>query len=530
MGRVKKTLSPRPGSEGLSSGLRRYLYITAAVCGAAVLIVEILGAKMLSPYFGTSHFVWTAQIGVTLISLTMGYWFGGWLVDRGTGLNRLYICIVLAALYLFLTVPLCRPVAEAGLGLSLPLGSLLSSLFLFFIPLALLATVGPFLVRVMTASMDVVGSQVGRLTAVSTAGSVAGTIVIGYVLIPFLPNSVTMVCTAFGLIVLAVIFFILWGRKKVRTWLVVLAALAGLGTGWWGVKVDGQLRLPGFVELTRCNSHFGLMQVLASADSPYRYYFNDYLSQNAIDAETKQSIHVFTYLLHGLARAYTEKIEEALCIGLGVGIVPMQLAVEGVKVDVVEINPAVVPLAERYFNFQPGRVNLFLGDGRHFLNRCPRRYDTIILDAFLGDSSPSHLMTLEAFRSMGRTLKPAGVLVINTFGSLVPGEDYSTASLEKTLRRVFRSVKLHCEGPEGNIFFVASNRKELDFLHRPDLIGVHPRVENRVAAALSGLGQADPQQGRVLTDDFNPVEFYDAANRERLRRELASFMIPRGSR
>lgn len=530
MGRVKKPYSPRSEVEGLSSGLRWYLYITAAICGAAVLIVEILGAKMLSPYFGTSHFVWTAQIGVTLVSLTIGYWYGGWLVDRGTRLNRLYICIVLAALYLFLTVPLCRPVSEACLELNLPLGSLLASLFLFFIPLALLAVVGPFLVRVMTASMDVVGSQVGRLTAVSTAGSVAGTIIIGYILIPFLPNSLTMICTALGLMILTVVFFLLWGRKKAQTVLVVIAALCGLGTGWWGLKADSRLRVPGFVELARCNSHFGLMQVLASADPPYRFFFNDFLSQNAIDQKTKQSIHLFTYLLHGLTRVYAEKVEDALCIGLGVGIVPMQLAGEGVKVDVVEINPAVVPLAERFFAFDPGRVNLFLDDGRHFLNRCNQRYDTIILDAFLGDSSPSHLMTLEAFKAMRAVLRPAGILVINTFGSLVPGEDYSTASLEKTLKRVFNSVKLHSEGPEGNLFFVASDRKVLDFLHQPDLSGVHPRVEKRVAAAMAGLRQADPSHGRVLTDDFNPVEFYDAANRERLRRELASFMNSRGDR
>ena len=65
----------------LTHGLRRFLYLTAAVCGAAVLIVEILGAKMLAPYFGTSHFVWTAQIAVTLISLSAGYYAGGWFVD-----------------------------------------------------------------------------------------------------------------------------------------------------------------------------------------------------------------------------------------------------------------------------------------------------------------------------------------------------------------------------------------------------------------------------------------------------------------
>src|SRR4051812_10142785 len=90
----------------LQSGLRRYLYFTAAATGAAILVVEILGAKMLAPYLGTSHFVWTAQIAVTLISLAAGYSFGGWLVDRSANLPRLYFCILAAAIYLCFTIPI----------------------------------------------------------------------------------------------------------------------------------------------------------------------------------------------------------------------------------------------------------------------------------------------------------------------------------------------------------------------------------------------------------------------------------------
>lgn len=529
--RVKKTSrSPSPSNPPLSPGLRRYLYGTAAVCGAAILVVEILGAKMLSPYFGTSHFVWTAQIAVTLISLAVGYYFGGWLVDRTTKLNRLYACIFIAAGYLCLTVPLCRPVSELCLELNLALGSLVTSGFLFFIPLALLATVGPFLVRVMTESMNVVGTQVGRLTAISTAGSVAGTILIGYALIPFLPNSVTMLITAVILMALTGFYLILWGQGKGQTVLIFVLALAGLSIGGWGVSLDGRMRLPDAVELERRNSHFGLLQVLASANPPSRFFFNDFLCQNGFDPETKQSLNTFTYLLQGLAKTYTEKIESALCIGLGVGIVPMQLAKEGVKVDVVEINPAVVPLAERYFDFKSNRLNLFFGDGRHFLNRCLERYDTIILDAFLGDSSPSHLMTREAFAAMHTVLKPGGTLVINTFGNLEKGQDFSSASLSKTLLTVFKSVKLHAEDLDGNIFFIASDRSPLTFLREPERTGVHPALSARVEMAFAGRVEADPNQGRVLTDDFNPVEFYDANNRERLRRKLALFMSPPSER
>jgi len=64
------------------------------------MIVEILGAKMLSPYLGTSHFVWTAQIAVTLVALACGYYAGGRLVDRALKPGRLYVAILVAGIYL----------------------------------------------------------------------------------------------------------------------------------------------------------------------------------------------------------------------------------------------------------------------------------------------------------------------------------------------------------------------------------------------------------------------------------------------
>jgi spermidine synthase len=391
--------------------------------------------------------------------------------------------------------------------------------------------VGPFFVRVLTSAVTNVGGNVGRLTAISTFGSFAGTILIGYVLIPFLPNSRTMYITSLLLAALSVVYFLVWRDRKKPLAPVVLVILGLALLGYAGVRLD-RLRHSRAEERFYGNSNFGTLQVLDTGRG--RLYLNDYLVQNTYDLDTRQSTSLFTYMLNGLARVYTTNLQDVLCIGLGIGITPMEFARDGARVDVVEINPAVVPMAKQWFNLEPEKLNITIGDGRQFLNRCEKKYDAVALDAFLGESSPSHLMSREAFSSMHRVLKPGGTLVINTFGNFKPGTDFFTTSLYKTLTNVFRSVRIHT-ATGGNTFYVASERTELEMVHAPDMTRVHSSVTALAQSAYAGVIEPGRdyrdlslhlENGRVLTDDFNPVDFYDARNREEIRRNLAMSMKP----
>ena len=244
------------------------------------------------------------------------------------------------------------------------------------------------------------GGTVGRLNAISTIGSFFGTVLISYLLIPLLPNSTTMFATAAALMALAVVYLAVWGRKARVMAGAAAVVVAGLAAGVLGLRGEG-LRSPIFEELYRGNSSFGLLQVLQVRGSPERLFLSDYLPQNTYDSTQGRSTSMFTYMLEGLARAYAPRLDDVLCIGMGVGIVPRDLARDGVRVDVVEINPAVAGIAERYFDLDPGEFDLTIGDGRWFVNQCRKRYDAVILDAFLGDSTPSHLMSREAFTAIG---------------------------------------------------------------------------------------------------------------------------------
>jgi spermidine synthase len=515
---VKRTPSkPPPGS--MTPALRRFLFFTAAITGGAIMVIEILGARMLAPYFGTSHFVWIAQIAITLAALSAGYYAGGFWVDRAPRLDGYYLLLMVAAGWLALTIPIIEPVCYYGLRHSLARGSLLASALLFFVPLSILATTGPFLLRSLTHSTAVVGGNAGRLTAIGTLGSFAGTGLIGYVLIPLMPNTVSLLATAGIMALPSLLYFLVWNRASRQLPVVLVGIGLLLGIAGWGWHRERRGYYPGMRELYRGNSHYGQLQVL-EGEGGRRYYLNDFLVQNTYDPDRHQSASLFTFMLHDLARAYCVEVEHVLCIGMGVGIVPMQFAREGAEVEVVEINPSVPALAARFFECEPDKLKLTIDDGRHYLNRTEHRFDAVVLDAFLGDSSPSHLMTREALSAVRRVLKPDGVLVINSFGDLPPEPDFFRDSLTVTLRSVFRSVRLHASG-NGNLFFVASARKPLEIVARPDPEAVHPACRYQYRAAFETLHDLSAADGIVLSDDFNPVEYFDAEARERTRRQLA---------
>ncbi len=512
----------RADPAAITPGLRQYLFATTGICGAAVLIIEILGAKMLAPYVGTSHFVWTAQIAVTLIALAAGYAFGGWVADRSSQLRYLYTSLLVAALWMCGAAWACEPVAFACLHFRLALGSLLASMTLFFVPLALLATVGPLCIRRLTSSMETMGRSVGTLSAVSTLGSVAGTVLIAYVMIPFLPNSWTLYLTASCLAALGAGYFAIWEPRQ--------KAIAAAGVGSIvlliaaGAKQQPFANIRGLTEIYRANSSFGLIQVV-DAGSPrrLRYLVNDLLVQNVYDPARHRGAATFSFVENVLTHAYSQsELRDVLCIGMGAGVTPMRLAEEGVRVDVVDINPAMVTVAERFFDFRADRVRVEIGDGRYFLHENAKKYDAVILDAFLGESAPSHLMTRESFQAVQSRLRPNGVVFVNSWGELAEGKDYVPASLYKTLKSVFRNVRLHVS--PGAAFFVASDQPNLRMWRQPDPEAIPEDLREETQSAVQTISMPDPGHGDILTDDYNPVDYRDAAYREDLRRRMLHYI------
>ncbi|MGD8884305.1 MAG: fused MFS/spermidine synthase, partial [Gammaproteobacteria bacterium] len=169
-----------------SKGFMMYILLTAVLCGALVMAIEVMGSRVIGPFFGVSLFVWTSLITVTLVALSLGYAFGGYLADRYSSPKYLYSIIMVAGALTLLVPMLQAPVLKLCAPLGLRTGAFISTLILFGPALFLLGCVSPYLVKIAASQLRNLGAVVGGLYALSTIGSTAGTVITGFLLVALL--------------------------------------------------------------------------------------------------------------------------------------------------------------------------------------------------------------------------------------------------------------------------------------------------------------------------------------------------------
>jgi hypothetical protein len=158
------------------------LYLLAGWSGFFVMGIELLGGRLLAPYFGSSIYVWGAIITVFMLALSLGYLIGGRYSVHDPSLRRLGL-IVLAAAVTVLPVLVAGDALLDALSARMAdprFGSLLAALALFFVPTLISGMVSPYAVRLLVAEREHAGERAGRLYFISTFGSAAGTLLTSF--------------------------------------------------------------------------------------------------------------------------------------------------------------------------------------------------------------------------------------------------------------------------------------------------------------------------------------------------------------
>jgi len=469
------------------------------VTGACVLVIEIIGTRLLSPFFGSGIYTWSTLISVTLAALALGYWFGGHLADRRPDSRLLYALCLLAGCWTVLTPQLARLILPVLFVVEeLRLAVLVAGMALFFPNLFLLGAIGPFAIRLITQHPSFIGTSSGRIFAVSTVGSLLAALTTGFVLIPQFGVQTIFLGTGSVLVLLAMA-----NLRDIR-WLaasaVLLLGTALLASQYWidkraepkaGVKVIAHL--PSF---------YAELHVLRTDD--FLMLLADGIGQNYVRRDSRRTVPYLTFLAEvpALTGILLDGSRSALVIGLGAGQLPMLLEKAGLRTTAVEIDPNVGLLARRHFGFDLAEDQVHYMDGRQFLARTREQFDYIVLDAFTGEQIPWHLISREALLQVRDSLHPGGVLGMN-ITSTRGGKDLAT--IQRTLQDVFTHVRVFMD-PRGDQLFsfeFLASVKPLDLA-----TDSREREDSFTEMSLgSFLDHELPDLGGtlVLTDDYNPI-------------------------
>ena len=504
----------------------------AFIAGAAVMLYELVAVRILQRDFGGTMDVWASEIAVCLEALAVGYALGGRIADRVPSLRAIGICLALGGALGFTIEPLAR---WAGSGLlesaiSLRVQPLMAAGACTALPILLLGAVLPISIRLRTGSLERVGRSVGDVATVSTLGSIVG------VLAP------------------AMYLFHEWGVREVL-WLgagvttvtgIIVAVLPA--RRWALTAIVLAAASPAFAQpVVHLDTYSAYHHIRVVDNGGVRsLMFDDFPQSLMRVGDPYAGGFEYTDFFH-VPLVFRPSKDPVLFIGLGGGTGPKSfLRYDGVRIDVAEIDPAVVKVARTYFAVpEDPRLKIQVGDGRAVLRRARAgAYSAVIMDAYAtgptGAYLPYHLATEEFFQIAREKLRNGGSLVFNAIG--LHGNDPNDVlrHLLVTMESVFECVYVFQARSSLNTVFVAVKALPAEdspagsavegteapawpygapFLNHPvsgrEMAGMASHLRSIGVVLPVGLEQrltqvsalqSAPRTGEILTDNYAPVD------------------------
>lgn len=482
------------------------LYLVGFFSGMSVMAIELGASRLMAPYYSSSQIVWTIIIGTIMIAMSIGNIIGGRMADKAKKPTKLFIMLFIAAVWVVL-IPLFGKFVIAGIAVGLAASNLshnfliwaalLSCLLIFVFPLLTLGMVTPNLVRFAAKSLDENGKTVGRIEACNTIGSIIGTFIPTFVTIPSVGTSATFIIFGSILFVISITYFFIQGYRRIfHTTLAVIILGIGIASSFipvsfWssdtiyeGESLYNYLRVEETDNeiILSTNVIFGVQSVRYKEERIYDDYFDNVLALNKM----------------------VDNDPEFLILGLGTGTVAYksELYFDHHKIDGVEIDGKIVDLAYKYFDL-PEDVNVYVNDGRAYMNLCKKNYDIILVDAYRDITIPFSMVSIEFFNLVKDHLNEGGIACVNlNMSSNRKGgiNDY----IYGTLTKVFK----YCYQVEAdtNMLIYCSNDVDLreKLGSKLDEVTV-PKLKTLFTKAYNNMKRLEDNE-YILTDDKAPVE------------------------
>ena len=489
----------------------------------AVMAVELGASRLLAPYFSSSQIVWTIIIGTIMIAMALGNVFGGKWADKDPDPSKLFMRILIAAVWIGLIPVVGKYVILLVTGImivTISTGLLIWAAFaacmiIFVFPLFLLGTVTPSLIKYTVSDLEESGSVAGRLGACNTIGSIIGTFMPTFVTIPAVGTSVTFLIFSGVLLVIGAVYFIVNKKGKVAVSvsavLFIVCCIFGHDSrfAFWendltyeGESVYNYLQVKDTDRATYLSTNvmFGVQSLKMKGKDLTGLYYDYALAAPAMAGVA--------------AEASADETKDILILGMGTGTFATQCMKYYPEAEItgVEIDQSITDLAHEYFAL-PEDVNVVTYDGRAYLNADTKKYDVIMVDAYQDITIPFQMSSVEFFTLVKDHLKDNGVMVMNMNMHSIqeegtqsaPAEDI-TFYLTDTVASVFPNVKtVNVPGSTNREVFASANVDLQNALEA----GMADISDEDLSAQLAKVekGLMDIERGsRIFTDDKAPVE------------------------
>lgn len=497
-------------------GERAVLFIAIFVLGGIVMAFEMLASRYINPFFGSSIYTWGSLISVVLAGMTCGYYFGGRLADRYPSAATFATIIIPAPVLLALLPTFAEPVANAFVDFAwdVRLQVLAVSMALFFLPVALLSAASPFAIRLLLSSQERGGRTAGTVIAVSTAGSIVGTLgTVFYLIATFGTRVITYGLAATSAAVIAMILLPrLFGRPREAR--AAAAAVLLLLLAPCAVRASSVADLRAHL-VEEKETPYNQIYVFKEGDyATMKFGLRERrFTESISNVRNPRELPVPYTRALTLGAACSRAQNSALMVGLGGGSTVRYMAqfMPNTDFTTVEIDPGVIEMAQKYFDVHQGpHQHIVERDARLFLNGTHAAYDLVFVDAYRGSFVPFHLTTQEFYALAKRHLTPGGCLLQN----VDPGTLLFDATMA-TLSKVFQNVETLPAG--GNIVVIAYDGPKRD-VNAWAAAATAAQERYKFFYDLPGLARAIKPKpwnhgAAALTDDFAPAEILNMENR-----------------
>jgi spermidine synthase len=516
-----------PDPHGKVAALPRFLLpLVVFLTGACVLVVEVLAVRVFSPFYGNTIYTVSSVISVILLALSVGYYAGGVAADRRPTRERFFGLILASGVVLLLLHFVGRLTLPAVSGaLSIQVGPLVSASLMFLLPALLLGMVSPYAIKLQSLSVPQqgIGSVAGTIFFWSTLGSISGSLLAGFVLIPAAGVDRVLVAVGVLLVLLGSLPLVIFRLATIRA---VASGAAAVVLTFAGAQFAAA---PPLVDAgTIVYQSDGLYQQITIYEGQYlgrpaRFLLLDRSESGAMFLDSPDPADlVYDYTkYYSLYKVFTPTVRNALVLGGGAYSIPKALLHElpDAVVDVAEIEPSFLDLAKKYFAAtESPRLRNYVEDGRRFLQDSATQYDLIFGDVYYSYFSvPPQFTTREFFALAKSRLRAEGVFIANMIGDLSRREPSLILAEIRTFQTVFpNSYFFAVESAERtdqlqNITLVGYNSEQRIDVTRPP-VTTHPddlvRFLRYKRVDVDRRFELSPYP--VLTDDFSPVEYLTA--------------------